>query len=322
MLARITEQNSALVTQESKASQKEGPLQDTAAVLGSLRVAVTSLQESSLPGNGGQALHGLFISIMARRSQGRVALLHRAAGLKPFSISPLEGCRQHNGRSLLPQNGCASFRVCILETDLLGETIAAFYEAKRENRHLALGKAVIIISEVEVERNKDAAFTSFADLLAGSREEKQIGLEFLSPTTFKFKVKGGFLHLPLPELVFSSLVRHWEASSPVSLPPGVRDCLSSIRISRYELRTELLAYARFKSIGFTGRVTYDLDQSLPPTLVRAINCLADFAWYSGVGWKTTMGMGQTRRTDCAGSLPDRTGSYPQKRRGASDSNQG
>jgi CRISPR/Cas system endoribonuclease Cas6 (RAMP superfamily) len=30
--------------------------------------------------------------------------------------------------------------------------------------------------------------------------------------------------------------------------------------------------------------------------VRTLNLLADFAFYSGIGSKTTMGMGQARRT--------------------------
>ena len=36
---------------------------------------------------------------------------------------------------------------------------------------------------------------------------------------------------------------------------------------------------------------------LDENMLRVTNCLADFAFYCGTGYKTTMGMGQTRRVD-------------------------
>ncbi|MBM4027556.1 MAG: CRISPR system precrRNA processing endoribonuclease RAMP protein Cas6, partial [Planctomycetes bacterium] len=46
--------------------------------------------------------------------------------------------------------------------------------------------------------------------------------------------------------------------------------------------------------GGYGDVTFEaLDTTSP--YVRTLNLLADFAFYSGVGTKTTMGMGQARR---------------------------
>ncbi len=43
------------------------------------------------------------------------------------------------------------------------------------------------------------------------------------------------------------------------------------------------------------------DVTLRPTIdtecLQIANCLANFAFYCGTGYKTTMGMGQTRRVD-------------------------
>jgi hypothetical protein len=42
-----------------------------------------------------------------------------------------------------------------------------------------------------------------------------------------------------------------------------------------------------------GQVTYDCPPELEPTVRQALHALADFAFYAGVGYKTTMGLGQT-----------------------------
>jgi CRISPR-associated endoribonuclease Cas6 len=56
----------------------------------------------------------------------------------------------------------------------------------------------------------------------------------------------------------------------------------------------MLRFRRSYQIGFTGRVTYGLMAD--NEIARAqLNALADAALYLGVGYKTTMGMGQTRR---------------------------
>jgi CRISPR-associated endoribonuclease Cas6 len=46
-----------------------------------------------------------------------------------------------------------------------------------------------------------------------------------------------------------------------------------------------------------GRVTYHLKDRQNWEMHRQLNLLADFAFYSGVGAKTAMGMGQVRRIE-------------------------
>jgi CRISPR/Cas system endoribonuclease Cas6 (RAMP superfamily) len=48
-------------------------------------------------------------------------------------------------------------------------------------------------------------------------------------------------------------------------------------------------------LGFKGKIEYRLLEKCAPHFCRAVNALANFASYSDVGTKTTMGMGQTRR---------------------------
>jgi CRISPR-associated endoribonuclease Cas6 len=63
-----------------------------------------------------------------------------------------------------------------------------------------------------------------------------------------------------------------------------------------DVRTHMLAFRRAKQVGFTGRVTYGLMAADEAARCQ-LNALAKFAFYAGVGIKTTMGMGQCRRVD-------------------------
>ena len=68
-----------------------------------------------------------------------------------------------------------------------------------------------------------------------------------------------------------------------------------VRIERYNLKTESVRYNQEKTRGFIGTVAYELLPSTGKDKIVAINALANFALYSGVGIKTEMGMGQVRR---------------------------
>jgi CRISPR/Cas system endoribonuclease Cas6 (RAMP superfamily) len=43
-------------------------------------------------------------------------------------------------------------------------------------------------------------------------------------------------------------------------------------------------------------VTFEVLDKEATEMIRYLNCLADLAFYTGVGSKTTMGMGQVART--------------------------
>jgi len=116
--------------------------------------------------------------------------------------------------------------------------------------------------------------------------------------------------LPQPESVFDSLARRW--NSLVAEPEGLtlidRRQLSAfigdrVHVSRLAgVETQALRFARGMQLGFVGTVTYVVQGVSGPTAdeatleqARILDLLADFAFYSGVGYKTTMGMGQVRR---------------------------
>lgn len=127
--------------------------------------------------------------------------------------------------------------------------------------------------------------------------------------------------LPLPELVFSHLFEQWNiyATSPlplalaeilpvyptdtrtsaypsISLPLSLGAGLdASVPITRYSLKSLISDFEDYRQIGFLGDCTYQVGAEVDAGVRRGLDILADFAFFAGVGYKTTMGMGQVRR---------------------------
>ena len=161
-----------------------------------------------------------------------------------------------------------------------------------------------------------------------------VGLEFRSPTAFSDgqKAWGKQMHLfPDPERVFESLARTWNTWAPSDFTLDVNALLSYVHnwvvVSHYTLQTHLFHFDHSAQEGFTGKCLYSMKERKPTRLdhsstiedvststvglqqsvgllpttvgaglkpVQALHLLSNFAFYAGVGYKTAMGMGQTR----------------------------
>jgi CRISPR-associated endoribonuclease Cas6 len=145
-------------------------------------------------------------------------------------------------------------------------------------------------------------------LLGGQqRVSPRVALEFVSPTTFRSQ--GRYLPLPLPELVFGSLLDRWQRFSPIALHPEVRRfAAEAVALSRYELRTRGLPYKQggkpaegqesrgSMQIGFMGQVVFTA-LNRDRYWLNVLHLLAAFAFYSGVGYQTGVGLGQGRKIE-------------------------
>jgi CRISPR-associated endoribonuclease Cas6 len=134
--------------------------------------------------------------------------------------------------------------------------------------------------------------TTYPMLLQRAATTPRLTVRFLSPTSFRAGNAQDVL--PRPERVFGSLYAAWQAFAPAPLDDTLVEVFPTLRISAYDLRTELVHFGRYKVIGFKGQVTYTCPGETDAQTRRALNALADFAFYAGVGYKTTMGLGQAR----------------------------
>jgi CRISPR-associated endoribonuclease Cas6 len=119
-------------------------------------------------------------------------------------------------------------------------------------------------------------------------------LTFLSPTAFRSQ--GRTLLMPLPRLVFTSLLEWWNRYAPFPLSPAIlEDVEADVDIARYTLHTQMLDFDRYRQVGFVGDCEFLARRGTPAVILQHLHLLTAFALFSGVGYKTTMGMGQVRQ---------------------------
>ncbi|WP_013334246.1 CRISPR system precrRNA processing endoribonuclease RAMP protein Cas6 [Gloeothece verrucosa] len=134
-----------------------------------------------------------------------------------------------------------------------------------------------------------AGATNYYVLTQTVQEQRKITLKFLSPTSFK--QQKSIQLFPLSDLVFGSLQRRWNEFAPENLqiPALTWDAL----VTAYELKTYALKLESGAEIGSQGWISYEFNSS---EQAKYASVLSQFAFFAGVGRKTTMGMGQVQLT--------------------------
>lgn len=260
--------------------------------------------EKPLPRWWGRAAHALLLDVIRGQDPALAEELHDESVLRPFTASTLLG-RFPDGKLDLEQ--VYRLRLTAIEV----ETAAILQQAAQGGR-LAVGSVIELdylpfrvlphpASEGEGicgGQNPWEAQTSFQELsepylLAKETPLRRITLQFTSPTTFKSG--GKHVPIPLPELVFGSLLERWNAYAPIAFPEEVKrfaaECLA---VARYKLasRAAPLSASNLR-VGAVGEVSY-ISLNYDRYWMSLIATLAKFALFSGVGAGTSQGLGQCR----------------------------
>jgi CRISPR-associated endoribonuclease Cas6 len=186
---------------------------------------------------------------------------------------------------------------------------------------IQLGKQLFLLEEIILTNDDAMGWTGFTSLstLVEEAQQKRFGregaftLEFASLTSFnRGNRKVGYgssqVMLPLPQFVFQNLLRRWEDIAPPEVAPVIqRERIESyleqdgIVIIDYDLTAHRVHLTTHQLRGFVGTCTYQLrgpdeptSPGAPLTVRQQIYLLALLAFYSGVGHKTAMGLGQAR----------------------------
>lgn len=118
---------------------------------------------------------------------------------------------------------------------------------------------------------------------------KYITIRFVTPTAFK--QNGRYVNYPDIRAIFSNLMKRYDAVSEESMYD--EDTLDQLTekavVSRYELRSTIFSIEGVRIPAFTGKMTLRMDGS--QTMTNFANMLFYFGGYSGIGIKTSLGMG-------------------------------
>lgn len=244
-------------------------------------------------GSGEEGLRVLVLAVLQKSNKNLTKEIQDSQGEIPFTVSPfLKGAKSSRGYSLLYSDRTTSFRITYLKEKIFESLIKGLLFFLNKKEALKFSGGEILLERVDWQQGKKASFTSFEEISSQAQVDRRIILEFCSPTTFENKEEQLF---PLPEQVFSSLLKKWNAFSEVKITSRVQGEFKKIRVIQHRLKTEIVPFSEDKIIGFIGKATYELPEIIDEKTRESVNALADLAFYSGIGDKTDMGMGQARR---------------------------
>ncbi|GMV34424.1 MAG: CRISPR system precrRNA processing endoribonuclease RAMP protein Cas6 [Anaerolineales bacterium] len=257
-----------------------------------------ALERGSLPQYMGAAARSEFLRWMGV-SEDESDELHDGNRLRPYTVSDLRGTfRAQKGFNLVEAGGSAWFRATTLrekESLHLRDSVIP----SLRGRIVQLGRVSFEVQSVAEAGEHPWAGASSYSALAGKYFESDsvpadaLEVEFASLTTFH----DGDLHMPLPipETTLGSWLKRWDHFSSASLPQAVEELKEAkLALSRYELKSGAVQYKNADWIGFTGLCRYRV-LAKDEFWARLCNLLAEYAFYCGTGYKTTFGLGQTRR---------------------------
>jgi len=228
--------------------------------------------------------------------------LHEAAADKAFTLSPLQTkkCPFKKHHSLqwehaqpIPKHTLCWWRITLLD-DTLFSKLTHLWLNLNPSKPWHLGPADLLITKILGTPQVDQPWANACDYSQlyqqASDTNRLIAFSLATPTTFR---QGKFDSvLPTRECVFNSLLSRWNKYSGMEFSPLLLDSLFSTFVN---IKSEAVTNYHSNLIGIVGEVSYRILGDVEPLVIKQINALADFALYCGLGRKTPMGMGMTRR---------------------------
>ena len=257
-------------------------------------------EPTTAPAILGRAVHAWLLRRVADVDAALAQRLHQGEGSRPFTVSNLRGAgRPREGKvSLDPDHAC-----WLRVTSLTDEMSDALQRALPEpGELLILAGASFAVREVTTDPTQHpwAGQATYGELVQGHTlrtgpHPRAVVLRFSSPTLFRSGGKD--LPLPQPMHVFGSYLRKWNAFSPLTLPEeALRYAEECVALGRFRIRSHLVSFegaGKGAHVGFTGEVRYRFLVG-DPYSTRLMRLLAGYAFWCGTGYRTSVGLGQTR----------------------------
>jgi CRISPR-associated endoribonuclease Cas6 len=261
------------------------PLLPSDGTLHTVLIELSAAQRGLLPATLGRAIQAQVLSWLSLANPAIAQMIHDSQD-NPISLSGLIGQRRSNGE--VKEGDDFSIRVSLLQGNLIHPLLQGL--ELWGNQPITLGKAQFTIRGISAMPGSSpwVGSSSYELLFKTPPVRDDITLQFQSPTSFKQEI--GIQPFPLPELVFGSLLRRWNifTSSEYQLVPPIewRGLISAASLDTHSLKMESSS-----EIGSVGWVRYRFPD---PKQAQLASILANFAFFAGVGRKTSRGMGQTK----------------------------
>ena len=257
----------------------------------------------------GHHAHGAFLSLLRMSNPEKAEEIHATSRQKPFTVSPLIGNGERRGNFLHLRAGTECWlRFTFLDDALFVHFGNAFLTQNSPSIHL--GGATFQLSRLVASGTETKDWSGakiYEDLIESAGTDTRMRVRFYSPTAFRELSPRGQKtrnqsHIDLVRC-YQSWVNRWNAFAPMQIDkqPLLDFVARHAELTAVESKSRMLDFGKHKAIGFVGGCAYQFfmggqsEGKGSIEMLRLANLLADFAFYCGTGYKTTMGMGQTRR---------------------------
>lgn len=247
----------------------------------------------------GRAVSAALLAHIAEQDSALFALLHDGDGPKPYTCSGLLAAETLFPAPAQVQKGLHAVRVTGLTEAASNGLLDTLYTRRPATLKPAGHHFVLLPPAPPQLHLPDLVELDYGDLLGrnllpGPGSHATVDLEFVSLTSFRSNKIA--VPLPMPAMVFGSLADRWARFGPQPLLEGFRQKVEqTVVVSRFGLHSEVENEKNgTPQIGCVGRVVYrclEPASAIGPTM----RTLADYAFFSGVGINTTVGMGQCHR---------------------------
>lgn len=268
---------------------------------------IMAMHDATLSTTTGHQAHALFLDLVKQIDPVLSARLHDEPEYRPFTVSPLSGEQEHRTTMRLKAGKIYRIRITLLDGGALWQCLSNHFLAT-PGTTLRLNDAEFLLHYINTTPASDptgwAGYTDWITL-SNTRPRNNITMQFASPTAFSMGARN-FALFPEPTHLWDSLMRTWNLYAPEVLRieklPLREFVRQNVKVNDYALHTATLHYPKYTQKGFIGNCTYIVKGTSHPSdsnkeahpCAQQLATLAEFARYAGVGYKTTMGMGQTR----------------------------
>lgn len=264
----------------------------------SIILELSATSTTSIPASMGRQAHALFLDLVRQVDPALSTRLHNEPDYRPFTVSMLSGVNIRDGKAFLQAGQLYRLRVTLLDGGHLWQCLSAYF-LEAGPITLLLDKAEFLLVRVLSTPTADvtgwAGYTDW-QTLAATAPCQSITIRFASPSAFSMGDRC-FALFPEPILLWDSLMRSWNRYAPEVLridKLAMRDFVTRhVNVSDYDLHTTLLFFPKYAQKGFIGTCSYSIKET-NGEYAPQLTALAEFARYAGIGYKTTMGMGQAR----------------------------
>ncbi|MBI5302959.1 MAG: CRISPR system precrRNA processing endoribonuclease RAMP protein Cas6 [Chloroflexi bacterium] len=260
----------------------------------------------------GREAHALFLGLVRDADPALAESLHEPRGEKPFTVSiltahpllPLSSpdSKYQERREGVGGSGVRFLRFTAFEPRLAQTLAENVLPTLRVPREIRLGNARFTTGAPITDRaahpwaaTRDPRALVDHWFASDARLDSRVTLQFLTPTAHRAIHRN--ILFPQPAQLWGGWLRAWNAyAQPAFEDDLIMQVEQNVALSQYALKTEVVDFGEFRQAGWVGRATFTCFGK-ERALWRVLQLLADFAFYCGTGYKTTQGMGVTRKIE-------------------------